>query len=227
MRRRYASSRLSLSMVRCAVLSAPPCRSIVLVSVSIVACSTSVVMKHDFATQIDASPQDWPCQPMPQLIMLFSFNERCGCQLRARTFQSMPLSSIDSCAGVNETAPLLACGHMVLPFSNRLANRHRPWPSNHSSWMMSPCLPRKTNTWPENGSWVGEVCARPARASNPLRMSVWPAASDTRVPAGRPIISVRPESARYCTAPPDRIRPASTPLLQPFTSRWARVLQRV
>ena len=50
----------------------------------------------------------------------------------------------------------------------------------------SPRRPRKQNTCPENGSCPSTVCACAARLSNPLRMSVAPAASDTRVPAARP-----------------------------------------
>ena len=68
---------------------------------------------------------------------------RCGCR------QSMPSSSIDNCARVNETVPSLACGQMNRPRSSLFANRHSPSPSNQSSLMMSPRRPRKTKTWPE------------------------------------------------------------------------------
>ena len=47
----------------------------------------------------------------------------------------------------------------------------------------SPRLPRNTNTWPENGFSVSVVCTSAARPSIPLRISVTPAASHTRVPA--------------------------------------------
>src|SRR5450830_10752 len=83
-----------------------------------------------------------------------------GCQVRTGILQSIPSSSMDSCAGLSETAPLSAWGQMKRPFSSRLANRHIPWPSHHSSLMMSPRLPRKTKTWPENGSWVSAFCTK-------------------------------------------------------------------
>jgi hypothetical protein len=38
-----------------------------------------------------------------------------GCQLRAGRLQSMPSSSIDSCAAVNETTPPSACGQTKRP----------------------------------------------------------------------------------------------------------------
>ena len=44
-----------------------------------------------------------------------------GRQLRAGMRQSMPSSSIESCAGVSETTPSLACGQMKCPRSSRLA----------------------------------------------------------------------------------------------------------
>jgi hypothetical protein len=45
-----------------------------------------------------------------------------GCQL-----QSMPSSSIASCAADRDTVPVAAIGQMKRPFSRRLANKHRPW----------------------------------------------------------------------------------------------------
>ena len=45
--------------------------------------------------------------------------------------QSMPSSSIDSCARVSETLPLSACGHTNRPRSSRFENRQSPSPSNH------------------------------------------------------------------------------------------------
>jgi hypothetical protein len=44
----------------------------------------------------------------------------CGVQLRTGRRQSMPSSNIDSCAGVSETVPLLACGQTKRPRSKRL-----------------------------------------------------------------------------------------------------------
>src|ERR1035441_7274153 len=44
----------------------------------------------------------------------------CGSQVRSGRRQSMPSSSIDNCARVNETVPLAACGHTKRPRSKRL-----------------------------------------------------------------------------------------------------------
>jgi len=41
----------------------------------------------------------------------------CGSQVRSGRRQSMPSSSIDNCARVNETVPLVACGQMNRPLS--------------------------------------------------------------------------------------------------------------
>ena len=47
-----------------------------------------------------------------------------GALVRTGRLQSMPSSSIDSCARLNDTAPWSACGQMKRPRSRRLANRH-------------------------------------------------------------------------------------------------------
>ena len=39
-----------------------------------------------------------------------AYAARCGCQVRVGMRQSIPSSSMDSCAGVNDTAPLSARG---------------------------------------------------------------------------------------------------------------------
>lgn len=49
-----------------------------------------------------------------------------GAKVRTGMRQSIPSSSIDSCAGVSETLPDSACGQTKRPDSSRLANRHRP-----------------------------------------------------------------------------------------------------
>jgi hypothetical protein len=49
----------------------------------------------------------------------------------------------------------------------------------------SPRRPRNTKTWPQNGLAASAVCTMAARPSKPLRMSVWPATSHTRVFASR------------------------------------------
>src|SRR6202022_3550520 len=115
------------------------------------------------------------------------YNAELGRAVRVGGRQSMPSSSIDSCAGLRQMAPLSACGQMKRPFSSRFINRHSPSPLHHSTLSKSPRLPRNTNTCPEYGSCSRTVCPLAARLLNPERMSVTPAASHTRVPAGRPI----------------------------------------
>ncbi len=73
--------------------------------------------------------------------------------------QSMPSSSIDSCARLNDTAPSSAFGQTKRPRSKRFANRQSPSPSHQSTLMRSPRLPRKTKTWPEYGFCSSTVCA--------------------------------------------------------------------
>ena len=80
--------------------------------------------------------------------------------------------SIESCAGVSDTLPDVACGQMKRPRSKHLANSIRPWPSNHSTLRMSPRPPRRTKTWPQNGLATSAVCATAANPSKPFLMSV-------------------------------------------------------
>ena len=56
---------------------------------------------------------------------LAGYTDNCGSHVRTGRRQSMPSSSIDSCARVSETVPLAACGHTKRPRSSRLANRHK------------------------------------------------------------------------------------------------------
>ena len=78
----------------------------------------------------------------------------CGAAVRAGRRQSIPSSSIESCAGVSETTPPVACGQMKRPRSSRLAKRHRPSPSHQSTLSRSPRRPRKIKTCPEKGTGV-------------------------------------------------------------------------
>lgn len=55
----------------------------------------------------------------------------------------------------------------------------------------APRRPRNTKSCPEYGFSLSVVCANAARPSMPLRMSVTPAASHTRVPAGSAIMAHR------------------------------------
>ncbi len=147
-----------------------------------------------------------------------------GRQVRSGMRQSMPSSSIDNCAGLRLTLPPSAWGQMKRPFSRRLLSRHSPWPSHHSSLMMSPRRPRKTNTWPPNGSCSKTSCATTARPSKPLRMSVWPAASQTRVPAGKPIMAVRATVAGCCADPAWQSQAASARWRHGCSAQWAAPL---
>ena len=108
-----------------------------------------------------------------------------GALVRIGRRQSMPSSSIDSCARLNDTAPSSACGQMKRPRSRRLANRQSPSPSHHSSLTRSPRRPRKTKTWPEYGSCSNTVCATALSPVKPRRRSVTPAAIQMCVPLGR------------------------------------------
>src|SRR5580698_9147064 len=110
-----------------------------------------------------------------------------GVAVRIGLRQSMPSSSIESCARLSETTPLSACGQTNRPRSRRLANRHRPSPSHHSTFTRSPRLPRKTNTWPEYGFCSSTVWATALRPVKPRRMSVMPAAIQMFVFDGREI----------------------------------------
>src|SRR6185503_7860833 len=110
----------------------------------------------------------------------------CGCQVRAGCLQSMPSSSIESCARVRETEPLSACGQTNRPRSRRLAKRHKPSPSNQSTLIRSPRLPRKTKMCPVKGFWLRAVCASALSPVKPRRMSVVPAAIQIFVPVGMP-----------------------------------------
>lgn len=97
--------------------------------------------------------------------------------------QSIPLSSINSCASVSVTMPSLACGPTNRPRSKRLANRHSPWPSQNRTLCRSPRRSRKTNRWQLNRPCPSICCTWRSRPSKPRRMSVVRAASQTRVPA--------------------------------------------
>src|SRR6266481_841388 len=48
------------------------------------------------------------------------YTANCGSHVRSGRRQSIPSSSIDNCARVSDTVPLLACGHTKRPRSSRL-----------------------------------------------------------------------------------------------------------
>lgn len=99
----------------------------------------------------------------------------------------MPSRSMDNCARVNDTVPLVACGHTKRPRSSLFCKRQRPSPSNHKSFIKSPRFPRKTNTCPENGACSSTVSTIEESPWKPRRRSVNPAAIQMRVPGLRSI----------------------------------------
>ena len=105
------------------------------------------------------------------------------------------------------TTPSAGDGQMNRPRSSLLANRHMPWPSCQSTLIRPPRRPRKTKRCPPCGSSRRTSCTCSARPSKPLRMSVRPAASQTRVPDGGVITGAgaAPSPRRPPpTRPPDR-----------------------
>ncbi len=110
-----------------------------------------------------------------------------GRSVRWGCFQLMPSSSMDSCAGVRWILPSRVTGQTKRPRSSLLVNMHRPSRSAHSTFIMSPRRPRKMNRCPLNGSSRNVFCTLEARPLKPLRMSVMPATSQMREPAGSDI----------------------------------------
>jgi hypothetical protein len=72
----------------------------------------------------------------------------CGRRVCRGRRQSMPSSKYPSCAGVIVTVPSADDGQMKRPRSSRLANRHMPWSSCHSTLISEPRGPRNTNRCP-------------------------------------------------------------------------------
>jgi hypothetical protein len=116
------------------------------------------VQRFDIGRQIEgherivpASEDRSTCNPVDE-----SIGRACpaavGRQVRIGMRQSMPSSSMPSCAAVNATTPSADDGQTKWPFSSRLANRHSPWPSHHST-LISP--PRRPGTADET------ACASP------------------------------------------------------------------
>src|SRR5947207_457738 len=127
---------------------------------------------------------------------LAGYTDNCGSQVRSGRRQSMPSSSIDNCARVSETVPLVACGQTKRPRSSRLANRHNPSPSYQRTLIRSPRRPRNTNTCPENGFCSSLVSTSALSPVKPRRKSVPPAAIQIRVLAGSAIIAADTPTAR-------------------------------
>ncbi len=124
-----------------------------------------------------------------------------GCQVRSGCLQSMPSHNIESCARVNDTVPLVACGHTNLPRSRRFCRRQTPSPSCQRTFMRSPRRPRKRKTWPDKGLLSSVLCTRPHRLVCPRRISVMPATSQICVLAGIIRASSPPLHERYRQRP--------------------------
>src|SRR5437773_4120213 len=82
---------------------------------------------------------------------LARYTDNCGSQVRSGRRQSMPSSSIDNCARVSPTVPLVACGHTKRPRSSRFAIKHNPSPSYQRTLLRSPRHQRNTNSSSEKG----------------------------------------------------------------------------
>ena len=92
------------------------------------------------------------CESINACIMIFTpdYPAFKGRHVRCGMRQSMPSSSIASCADVRQTLPSLAAGQTNRPRSGRLENRQAPWLSHQIILSKSPRRPRNTNRWPEN-----------------------------------------------------------------------------
>jgi hypothetical protein len=92
----------------------------------------------------------------------------------------------------------MAAAELITTRATRGIRHARPSPSLHSSLTRSPRRPRNTNTWPLKGCSARTVCTFAASESMPQRMSVTPAASQTRVPARGPIMCCGAARAAGC-----------------------------
>jgi hypothetical protein len=61
-----------------------------------------------------------------QLCIAAVYTANCGTCVRTGRRQSIPSSNIESCAGVSDTVPLVACGQTNLALSSLFENRHSP-----------------------------------------------------------------------------------------------------
>ena len=104
----------------------------------------------------------------------------------------LPAASITALASA-QPCHSSACGHTKRPRSSRLANRQSPSPSHHSTLIRSPRRPRKTNTWPENGSApASSAPARSARRSRAACRSLQPRSRCAFSPAARSSLAATP-----------------------------------
>jgi len=111
-----------------------------------------------------------PVHPVPEKPRKSAtfYPARSGAAVRSGQRQSMPSSSMESWADVRLTLPVFVNGQSNLPRSMRLENRHIPWPSNQSSLIRSPRLPRKANSAPECGDFSRTCWTNTASPSKPF-----------------------------------------------------------
>ena len=110
-----------------------------------------------------------------------------GCQVRTGRRQSMPSSSIDSCAAERCTTPLVAWGHTNRPRSSASrTGSFRP----HSTTRASPDrrAGRGTRTHRPRTAVHLTPSHQRRQTVHARHISVTPAAIHTRVPSGKPII---------------------------------------
>ncbi len=119
--------------------------------------------------------------------------------------QSIPESRYPSWTGEIDIAPSAGLGHRKRPFSNRLVNRHAPWPSCQITFKRSPLRPRKQNRCPLSGSRRSTSWTCNDNDGKPLLISGWPVASHTRTPVGTGIIG-HPKHSESASRHPDRRR---------------------
>ena len=110
----------------------------------------------------------------------------------------LPAASITAPASTKPCRSPLG-GQTKRPRSSRFANKHNPSPSYHRTLIRSPLRPRNTNTCPENGFCSSLLSTSALSPVNPRRKSVTPAAIQTRVFVGGPIIPVGTPATRAPT----------------------------
>ena len=99
----------------------------------------------------------------------------------------MPSHNIDSCARVNDTVPLVACGHTKRPRSRRFWNRHIPSPSCQINLTKSPLRPAEDEHLARQRTLLESALHQAAQASQtpgaypslrqPARSACWSGSS--------------------------------------------------
>ncbi len=112
-----------------------------------------------------------------------------GSAVRRGALQSMPSSSIDNCARLRDTVPLLAWGHTKRPRSSRLASRQSPSPSNHSTFTCRHAARERQTHGPTTAAV--RAPSAPARSTHESR-----AACASRRPQSRSASRRQPDQER-------------------------------